>query len=158
MNARAAGRRCVGAVVVLLLASFVASGLVPVRARAGHERILRRERMIALTNADRRDRDRARLTLNDRLSRIARRHSRQMAERGRLFHSSTKELIDALSPYPWTLGGENVGVADTLETLEAAFMNSKEHRRNILRRRFDHAAAGIVRVDGRLWVTVVFYG
>jgi uncharacterized protein YkwD len=51
-----------------------------------------------------------------------------------------------------------VGVGSTLESLEDAFMDSKKHRQNILRREFLHAAVGVVREDGRLWVTVIFYG
>ncbi len=37
-------------------------------------------------------------------------------------------------------------------------MGSKTHRRNILRNGYDHAAIGIVKSDGNLWVTVIFYG
>jgi uncharacterized protein YkwD len=38
------------------------------------------------------------------------------------------------------------------------FMESKPHRRNILRRGYDHAAVGVVKSDGSLWVTTIFYG
>jgi uncharacterized protein YkwD len=144
--------------VVVLLAGLLVSGVTPDRARAAGGRVLRRIHMMSLTNSDRRQRDRARLTLNDRLSHIAKRHSREMAAKGYLFHSSSEQLVKELSPYDWSLGGENVGVGDSLEGLESAFMHSKEHRRNILRRQFDHAAVGIVRVHGKLWVTVIFYG
>jgi uncharacterized protein YkwD len=37
-------------------------------------------------------------------------------------------------------------------------MHSRIHRENILRRVYEHAAIGIVRVRSRLWVTVIFYG
>lgn len=37
-------------------------------------------------------------------------------------------------------------------------MSSRLHRQNILRREFDRAAVGIVKADGRLWVTVIRYG
>jgi uncharacterized protein YkwD len=37
-------------------------------------------------------------------------------------------------------------------------MASKLHRQNILREQYQHAAIGIVREDGRVWITVIFYG
>jgi uncharacterized protein YkwD len=37
-------------------------------------------------------------------------------------------------------------------------MASDVHRHNILAHTYDHAAVGIVIEDGRVWVTVVFYG
>jgi uncharacterized protein YkwD len=52
-----------------------------------------------------------------------------------------------------------VGVGGSLESLEAAFMNSPSHRENILRTSFAHAAVGVARDDdGHIWVTVIFYG
>jgi uncharacterized protein YkwD len=51
-----------------------------------------------------------------------------------------------------------VGVGDSLDDLEDAFMASAVHRHNILARTYDHAAVGVVIEDGRVWVTVVFYG
>jgi uncharacterized protein YkwD len=56
------------------------------------------------------------------------------------------------------VAGENVGVGDSLDDLEDAFMASAVHRHNILARTYDHAAVGVVIEDGRVWVTVVFYG
>ena len=58
----------------------------------------------------------------------------------------------------WSIGGENVGVGGSLESLQRAFMASKLHRQNILRKTFDHVAVGIVRQDDALWITVIFYG
>jgi uncharacterized protein YkwD len=51
-----------------------------------------------------------------------------------------------------------VGVGGSLDSLESAFMQSKEHRKNILRPQFDHAAIGVVHGGDTLWVTVIFYG
>jgi hypothetical protein len=48
-------------------------------------------------------------------------------------------------------------VADSVESLQATFMASKD-RENILRSAFDHTAIGFVRQGGGLWVTVIFYG
>jgi uncharacterized protein YkwD len=81
-----------------------------------------------------------------------------MADRGFIFHSSEDELRGALHRTAWSMAGENVGVGDSLDDLENAFMASTVHRHNILARSYDHAAVGVVVQDGRVWITVVFYG
>jgi uncharacterized protein YkwD len=111
-----------------------------------------------LTNEDRAKRDREALRLARVLSRYATQHSRAMADRGFIFHSSEDDLRAALEGTEWTAAGENVGVGDSLDDLEKAFMASSVHRHNILARTYDHAAVGIVADAGRFWVTVVFYG
>lgn len=147
------GRRT--ALVSLLVASFLVQGLAIDQARAG-DTVQNRSEMLQLTNEDRTDRDRDELRLNDRLSRYARRHSRQMAERGELFH--TPDLADKLRGTGWTIGAENVGMGRSLEALEDAFMASKPHRRNILRTGFERTAIGVIESGGTYWVTVIFYG
>jgi len=147
------GRRRVGAVVLLLAATLVVQGVV---ARPAGAAARQREQMVSLTNRDRLERHRSRLALNVRLSRYAKRHSREMAERGYLFH--TPDLSARLKGLSWSVGGENVGVASSLPKLESAFMHSAPHRANILRKAFSHFAVGIVRASGKFWVTVIFYG
>lgn len=143
--------------VALLLAGTLVLGFAPTRSEATPHHG-RRMDMVTLTNADREARDLRDLRFTERLSHYASRHSRQMARKGSLFHSTTAQLQHQLAPYDWAIGGENVGVGPTLDSLEGAFMASPEHRENILRRAFDHVAVGIVRRDDRLWVTVIFYG
>jgi uncharacterized protein YkwD len=156
MHARIARRGSVGALIVLLLAGSLVFGFAADRADAATH--ARRTSMLVLTNHDRTERGRADLSFNSRLSHYAKQHSREMASEGYLFHSSSDQLIKALSRYEWSLGGENVGVGGSLDSLETAFMQSKEHRKNILRRQFDHTAIGVVHDGDRLWVTVIFYG
>jgi uncharacterized protein YkwD len=149
-------RRPRAAVLAVLVASGVLVSCLGAVAHAGD--ITRKERLYRLTNEARVDHDRARVAFADRLSRYAKRHSKAMAARGYLFHSDTSTLQRVLSPYHWSIGGENVGVGDSISGLQDAFMASKPHRQNILRSAFDHTAIGIVRERGRLWVTVIFYG
>jgi uncharacterized protein YkwD len=156
MSAALRARRIAVAVAVLLSATLVL-GLAPRSAHA-EDRFGRRLQMLALTNQDRRAHDRDNLGFAARLSRYAKEHSRRMANRGYLFHSSDDQLQDALGHYAWSIGGENVGVGGSLESLEDAFMASEDHRANILRPTYDHAAVGVARADGRIWVTVIFYG
>jgi uncharacterized protein YkwD len=124
----------------------------------GDERLGPRRHMLALTNTDRVHRERAALSFAGRLAAYAKSHSEAMADKGYIYHSTGDQLRKALEGYKWELGGENVGVGGSLESLEDAFMASDPHRKNILRRVYDHAAVGIARADDRIWVTVIFYG
>ena len=139
--------------VLLLAAVLVSSGIGIAPAHAGTG--LRGE-MVPLINDDRADKDRAALELDLELSRYAKKHSRDMADAGVLFHTS--DLAAKLKGKHWSVGGENVGAAPNLRALEDVFMASTPHRRNILNREFDHFAVGVVESGGNVWVTVIFYG
>ena len=147
------GKAAAGTLLIVLALLF--SGIATDHARAGASP-KRQGRMLELTNRDRADHGKKALDLDAKLSRYAKRHSREMAESGGLFHS--EDLANELKGIDWSIAGENVGVGSSVLDLEDAFMGSKTHRRNILQRRYDHAAIGIVKSDGTLWVTVIFYG
>lgn len=155
MDVRVSRRRGAASVVVLLVVGLLVSSLA---AAANAGELTRRERLYRLTNEARVDHDKKCVALVDRLSHYAKNHSRAMADQGYLFHSDTATLQAVLDPYNWSIGGENVGVGESVDGLQDAFMASKVHRQNILRTAFDHTAIGIVRQDGKLWVTVIFYG
>jgi uncharacterized protein YkwD len=150
-------RRGAGALVALLLVASLMAASAPARATDG-ERFTRRLHMLSLTNQARESHDRADVKLNWLLSRYARHHSLEMANKGYVYHSDDDTLVDILSPYHFSVGGENVGVGSTVDGLQDAFMASPPHRENILRTAFDHVAIGMASVDGHLWVTVFFYG
>lgn len=143
------------AVALFLVVPLLLSGIATDHARAGVA-TRNRDRMLRLQNQVRAERDREALQLDEQLSRYALRHSEAMAEAGYLFH--TENLGAKLKGRDWSMGGENVGVASSLTDLLASFMDSRPHRRNILRMGFDNTAIGIVESDGRLWVTLIFYG
>lgn len=149
------GRRKLGALIALCLSGLLLLGAAG--AAQGRD-VGPRRTMLGLTNEDRAAHERQDLHFAARLARYAKDHSQAMARKGYLFHSSEEELRDALKGYDWGIGGENVGVGGSLESLEDAFMASKLHRQNILREEYRHAAIGIVREDGRIWITVIFYG
>jgi uncharacterized protein YkwD len=142
------------AAVLLLAVSIVLSGFATDLARASVSGD--RHEMLRLTNTARDRRELRDLRLDRRLSRYALRHSRVMARRGGLFHTSN--LAAKLRGRRWSIGGENVGYAQSLNRLQDAFMRSPAHRSNILQRRYDHTAIGVVESDGEFWVTVIFYG
>lgn len=156
-------------VTALLVGSFLAVGFAPPRLAAdAAERAETaaapnalpevRDDFLALTNADRAAYDRQTVALAERLSRYATRHSRRMANLGSIFHSGDEQLRDALAGTDWSTAGENVGVGESIESVQDAFMLSAPHRRNILDGSYDHAAIGVVEADGVVWITVIFYG
>jgi uncharacterized protein YkwD len=155
--ARATSGRRLAVLLALLMSGLVLLGAASGSA-VGDERLGPRRHMLALTNSDRTYHDRSALSFAERLAAYAKSHSEAMAAKGYIYHSTGDQLREALEGYRWELGGENVGVGGSLESLEDAFMASEPHRKNILRRLYDHAAVGIARADDRIWVTVIFYG
>ena len=156
MTRATSGRRLEG-LLGLLISGLLVLGAASGSA-VGDERFGPRRHMLALTNNDRVHHERSALSFAERLAAYAKSHSEAMASKGYIYHSTGDELRGALEGYKWELGGENVGVGASLESLEDAFMASDPHRKNILRRVYDHAAVGIVRADDRIWITVIFYG
>ena len=156
MARNTSGRR-LGGLLTLLMSGLLLFGAASGSA-VGDEKLGPRRHMLALTNSDRTHHDRSALSFAERLAAYAKSHSEAMANKGYIHHSTGDQLREALEGYKWELGGENVGVGASLESLEDAFMASEPHRKNILRRVYDHAAVGIARADDRIWVTVIFYG
>ena len=111
--------------------------------------------MLRLINQERVDRGKERLVMGKRMARYAERHSRDMREAGRIFHSD----VSFPKPKTWRIAGENVGAGDGVLSLHEAFMGSDEHRKNLLRNKYGKVGIG-VKTDpsGRLWVTVEFLG
>jgi uncharacterized protein YkwD len=81
-----------------------------------------------------------------------------MARRKSLFH--TPNVARYLHGRHWNWWGENVGYSysSDLGSLERAFMRSAPHRHNILSGAYHRVGIGVQRRDGRVWVTLVFYG
>jgi uncharacterized protein YkwD len=159
------------ALALLVLLAFLATGFAPPRDDAAADEPAagitwkaeetaggHRREFLALTNRDRAERDRGDVRLERAVSGYAMRHSREMADLGIIFHSTDDELRRALGGTGWSVAGENVGVGDSLEGLQAAFMQSSHHRRNLLSGSFDRAAIGIVVAYDRVWITVVLFG
>jgi uncharacterized protein YkwD len=94
------------------------------------------------------------LPLSDRLSRIAHRHSKQMASHGTLFHSS---CLSCSIGGNWRRLAENVGYGPSRESVQAELMASPSHRDNILYPKFRRVGVGVVRRGGLVWVTQIFY-
>ena len=106
------------------------------------------------TNEIRQRLGRGNLQLDAELSQVARKHTREMTSRNLLHHTSTEALKKRVTF--WSLLGENVGVGNTVDSLQNAFMDSPGHRDNILYSTFRHVGIGTRSAYGRLWVTVLF--
>ncbi len=91
------------------------------------------------------------LKLNDKLTEVARRHSKRMAAQGELYHSDLNRLLSA----NMSAVGENVGMGGSLEELHAAFMASPPHAQNIMGG-YTRTGVGVYRSGGRIWITQIF--
>jgi hypothetical protein len=136
---------------VLAISSVVVVTAAPARASqrfdSSSERTSARD-----TNAARAQRSKPKLAWNDELSRIARDHSADMARDGYIYHSrDLDKKVDG-----WDFLGENVGTGPDVESIDAAFMESAPHRRNILDK-FTRIGVGVVVAeDGSLYLTQIF--
>jgi uncharacterized protein YkwD len=153
MLAVAVRRRRVGWIALLLAASiaFTALPARPAEAWSSPERELQYRH-----NWARWAREIRKLRFSASLSRKAERHSRAMANKGYIYH--TRCLSCVFNDYSWSVGGENVGVGSSMQSLHRAFMDSPPHRRNILYRAYRYIGIGAVKSGGRMWVTVLFMG
>jgi uncharacterized protein YkwD len=96
------------------------------------------------------------LRLSERLSKIARAHSADMASGGKVLYHSC--LTCRLDSWDWSVAGENVGTAGAIGRVHRLFMQSPSHRANVLRSPFRTVGVGVVEKGGRLWVTQIFLG
>ena len=96
------------------------------------------------------------LRLDPQLSKAARVHTKEMARQTSLYHTPSSTLRSRVTN--WIVLGENVGVGDGVSSLHTAFMNSPAHRDNVLHSGYRHVGIGTKRVNGRLWVTILFEG
>lgn len=114
------------------------------------------QRVLHMINASRSAREVGTLSLSERLSRMARRHSRNMAQQRLLFHQSC--LSCRFPSGSWKLLGENVGAAPSLRRVHRMMMKSAGHRDILLNGNFDRVGVGVVKRGGSYWVTEIFYG
>jgi uncharacterized protein YkwD len=105
-------------------------------------------------NAARADEGKSRLRLDPEMSKVSKVHTRAMARKESLYHTSSAVLAKRVTN--WVLLGENVGVGGTVSSLHQAFMNSAAHRANIMLKQFKYVGVGVKKTEDRMWVTVTF--
>jgi uncharacterized protein YkwD len=153
---RAVTRRAVARVVMLAL--LVPSAGVAVAATTGAAAFAdssyqMESEFVAKMNAAREANGLRPYTVYGDLTSIARDHSQQMAQRQTLYHNPdlTSEVQN------WQSVGENVGEGGSVSDIHNAFMQSPEHRANILDHGFTQVGVGVaVDRNGVIWVTEDF--
>jgi cysteine-rich secretory family protein len=114
-------------------------------------------RFVSLINHERTSRGLHSLVVRSDLVSVARHKSDQMAAKGTIWHdSSTWNSVSG-----WQAYGENVGMgpstgSDPVGNLHTAFMNSPEHRQNILYKTFNQVGIGVTIKDDTMYVTEIF--
>jgi uncharacterized protein YkwD len=119
----------------------------------------RLDRVVELTNDERRGQGLAPLTIDPRLMAAAQLHSADMARRHYFAHvdpdgKSPGDRVEAQG-YRWSVVAENIAAGPrTPEDVIAAWMNSPEHRANILDSRLTQIGVGYATADdeyGTYW-------
>jgi uncharacterized protein YkwD len=149
------GRRLIRVLAVpVLLATLITLSSQP--AFAGSRSMRFRSEMLRLVNETRSSNGLHTLQLNRKLSGEAWRHSVAMGRGFVLFHTSN--LANLVQPYDARAWGENIAYAATLRRVEQLWMQSPEHRINLLNPTFRWGAIGVIKARGWLWVTLQMYG
>ena len=148
------GKRFVSGVIL----STLVAGMITISAGAASAANATDEaRFVSLINHERTSRGLGSLSVRSDLVAVARRKSDQMAAKGTIWHdSSTWNSVSG-----WQAYGENVGmgpsdVSDPVGNLHTAFMNSPEHRQNILYKTFNQVGIGVTIKDNTMYVTEIF--
>jgi uncharacterized protein YkwD len=119
-------------------------------------------KLVELTNQERKKMDLPLLKLSPALSKIARAHSENMARQAKMEHAlDNKGPFDRLrgAGYKFIKAAENIASGDgvSLAMIMKAWMDSKEHRANILMPEYTEIGLGIARdKTGQLYFTQVF--
>jgi uncharacterized protein YkwD len=143
------------AIVATFLTAFTALAPSPAHAAT----LAPRAKVYQATNHSRLNFGVRKVDIHYTMSKLARKHSIAMANKGFIFHTANPSSF-YLKGVKWSTWGENVGgTGGTIGGLQDAFMKSPMHRSNILNSRFRRTAIGTYRdATGYLWVTVFFYG
>ena len=120
-------------------------------------------KVFEFTNQERKKKDIAPLKLSLALSKVARIHSENMARQMKMEHKlDDKTPFDRLKDagYEFLAAAENIAMGDeqvALSVILQAWMDSKDHRANILNAEYTEIGIGIARdKNGRLYYTQVF--
>jgi uncharacterized protein YkwD len=141
------------ALATLTVAIFAFSGF-PTGAATCWTSSTSEKKFAKLTNAAREAAGLVKLKLDPELSKVARKHTKEMIDAGDLFHTPDDVLGKRVTR--WVKLGENVGRGPTVDLLQEAFMESVTHKENILKPGYRFIGVGTKVVDESMWVTVIF--
>ncbi len=103
-------------------------------------------------NADRRENGRRTLATHDALNRKAQAWAEKLARDNALSHSTLSSGL----PSCWRGVGENVGFGSSIPAVQAAYMKSAGHRKNILDTTWDFVGVGSATRGSRVFTVQVF--
>lgn len=118
------------------------------------------QRMFYLLNLERKQAGLAALQWNNDAAQAARAHAHRMADHGELSHQFQAEpglqqrLIS--TSVRFTSAAENIALADDEDEAHLGLMSSPGHRENILTTYYTAVGIGVIRRNGRLFVTEDF--
>lgn len=106
------------------------------------------KRMLELINIERRKVNLSPMTFDKKLAQVATKHSSDMLQRGYFSHYTPEGLgpFDRLRKdrVRFRIAGENLALAQTLQSAHQGFMESPVHKANILHESFGRAGIGIL--------------
>jgi uncharacterized protein YkwD len=145
---------------ILTLALFVAWTSGSAQEKGDFTLSAEEQRVLDLTNAERKKKDLPPLKANRTLCEVARAHSANMAKQNKMAHElDGKSTFDRVkgSGYRFALIAENLANGDvSLEDLMEAWMDSKIHRDNILDTEFTEVGLGLAHDGHNVYYTEVF--
>jgi len=134
--------------VVLMLSSLFATG-IPV---ASADAVDDEQRFVDLINAERRAAGSGPLVVVPELVEPARAQAQRMIDADRIFHTSDLgSIIDG-----WKALGENVGRGGNIDSLHQKFMDSPDHRENLLNPAWDGVGVGVIWSGNVPYVVEIF--
>ncbi len=102
------------------------------------------------------------LTVDIKLSNVARVKAQDMIDNSYFSHTSPiyGSPFDMMKSFGITFksAGENIAINSSVQKAHVAFMNSEGHRANILNSSFTHVGIGIVSNGGSLYISEMFIG
>src|SRR6266536_117176 len=108
--------------------TFLLSGAFSLLCQSAFATTSQAQQFVTYINAQRSSRAIQTMRVTSDLASYAYAHSRAMAAKQTIFHSTDAQLNSIPN---WIGLGENVGMGDTVDDLNQAFMHSPEHRFNI---------------------------
>jgi uncharacterized protein YkwD len=133
----------------------------PVKPPAETDKLTSEESLaLAKVNAERKARGIHELKVNETLVRLARLKAKDMAEKGYFSHisptyGSPAEMMEAAGlVFKWW--GENIARASSVSIAHEAYMESKDHRDNILSAGYTEIGVGVYKKGNRVYQSQLF--
>lgn len=146
---------------VMTFLFLLAVSFAPAGDRPKLELTKEEQKLLELTNAERKKKDLPALKPSPLLFKVARAHSANMAKHGKMAHDlDDKNPFQRLKEagYKYAFAAENVAAGlDELDEVMKGWMESEPHRKNILSDKFTEIGVGIARdKKGEPYLTQVF--